>query len=139
TVDEKDAALVSAGAAARVVPTALPESKWAAKVDKVGSVPIGGAFEVRLALDPAAAAGDPALPGMTCAVKVTAYAKADAVVVPAVAVFSEELDEDKQYVYLAAPGHKPEKRAVVLGKRSGGKAEVVSGLAAGEEILLAKP
>jgi multidrug efflux pump subunit AcrA (membrane-fusion protein) len=137
-VEEKDLALVPAGATARVTPTALPEAKLAARVEKVGAVPIGGSFEVRLALDPGARAAARVVPGMTCTVKVTAYARDQVVVVPAVAVFAEELNEDQHYVYRYADG-KPQKQTVDVGKRSAGKAEILKGLNAGEEILLAKP
>ena len=64
--------------------------------------------------------------------------KGDAVTVPAVAVFDDELDEDKHYVFKAGAG-KPEKVTVTVGKRSGGRAEITAGLQAGDEILLAKP
>ena len=136
-VDEKDAALIPEGATAKLIPAAHPDSKLSAKVERMAVVPIGGSFEVKLAVD--GAAGVQVVPGMTCSVKVTAYAKPDAVVVPAVAVFNEELDEDKHFVYRPSANGKPEKQAVVVGKRSGGKAEVVSGLSAGDEILLSKP
>jgi macrolide-specific efflux system membrane fusion protein len=136
TVEEKDRSLASVGSACRVVPTALPEVKLAGKVERISRVPIGGAFEVVITFE--AAPGDAIVPGMACSAKVVTYANPDALTVPSVAVFDDELEEDRHYVYKFAPGG-PEKRTVRLGKRSGGRAEIVSGLEAGDEILLARP
>src|SRR5262249_55120894 len=134
SVDEKDLQNVPAGATCKVVPAAAPDAKLDGKIEKVGSVPIGGSFEVRASVD----ASDTAIvPGMACTVKVVAYGKEAAVTVPAVAVFEDELAEGKYYVYKAGPT--PEKRPVAVGKRSGGRAEITSGLKTGDEILLTKP
>ncbi len=135
-VEEKDRGLVAVGAACRVTPAALPDVKLAGKIDRVSRVPVGGSFEAVVAFD--AAPGDAVVPGMACTVKVTTYTNPEAVVVPAVAVFDDELDEDRHYVYVAAATG-PEKRPVTVGKRSGGRAEITAGLQAGDEILLAKP
>ncbi|HEY1376680.1 MAG TPA: hypothetical protein VGF55_07790 [Gemmataceae bacterium] len=135
-VEEKDRALVAVGAACKVTPAALPDVKLAGKIDRVSRVPVGGSFEAVVAFD--AAPGDLVVPGMACTVKVTTYTNAEAVVVPAVAVFDDELNDDKHYVYVAA-ANGPEKRPVTVGKRSGGRAEITAGLQAGDEILLAKP
>jgi multidrug efflux pump subunit AcrA (membrane-fusion protein) len=59
--------------------------------------------------------------------------------VPSKAVFSEELDEDQRYVYLVKKDAKPEKRTVTVGKTSGDKTEIISGLQDGDEILEEKP
>lgn len=134
-VDEKDRGLVAAGSACKVTPAALPEVKLAGKVERVSRVPIGGSFEAVVAFD--AAPGDAIVPGMACSVKVVTYTNPNAVTVPAVAVFDDELDEDKHYVYKV--GEKPEKVTVTVGKRSGGRAEITAGLSAGDEILLARP
>ena len=75
---------------------------------------------------------------MACAVKAVTYTNAEAVTVPAVAVFDDELDEDKHYVYRVGSDG-PEKRPVTVGKRAGGRAEITAGLQVGDEILLAKP
>jgi multidrug efflux pump subunit AcrA (membrane-fusion protein) len=135
SVDEKDRGLVTAGSACKVTPAALPDVKLAGKIERVSKVPVGGSFEAVVAFD--AAPGDAIVPGMACSVKVVSYTNPDAVTVPAVAVFDDELDEDKHYVYKA--GDKPEKVTVTVGKRSGGRAEITSGLSAGDEILLARP
>jgi multidrug efflux pump subunit AcrA (membrane-fusion protein) len=136
SVDEKDRSLVSVGSSCKVTPTALPDVKLAGKVERISRVPIGGSFEVVITFE--AAPGDAIVPGMACSAKVVTYMNPDALTVPAVAVFDDELEEDRHYVYKVASGG-PEKKTVTLGKRAGGRAEIVSGLDAGDEILLAKP
>ena len=75
---------------------------------------------------------------MTCSIKAVTYTNPLALTVPAVAVFDDEIDEDRHYVYKVAAGV-PERRVVKLGKRSNGRAEIKDGLEVGDEILLAKP
>ena len=136
SVEEKDRSLVAAGAACKVTPTALPEMKLAGKIERIGVTPIGGAFDVIVALDPAPP--EAVVPGMACSVKVVTYTKLDAIVVPAMAVFDDEADEDRHYVYKSGAGTS-EKRTVTVGKRSSGRAEITKGLEVGDEILLTKP
>ena len=81
-------------------------------------------------------------PGMACSVKLVLYRKADALTVPATAVFEDDwADAPSYYVYLAGThkdGKHP-KRPVKTGKSAGGKTEIVDGLAEGDEILTSKP
>jgi multidrug efflux pump subunit AcrA (membrane-fusion protein) len=72
---------------------------------------------------------------MACTIKLVAYQKADAVTVPASAVFTDELDDEKQFVYLTAKEGAHEKRPVKVGKRTESKLEIVEGLAEGDQIL----
>jgi multidrug efflux pump subunit AcrA (membrane-fusion protein) len=136
TVEEKDRGQVAVGAPCKVTPTAMPDVKLSGKIERIGRVPVGGSFEVIIALD--SAPGDAILPSMTCSVKAVTYMNPHALTVPAVAVFDDEIDEDRHYVYKVAAGV-PERRVVKLGKRSNGRAEIKDGLEAGDEILLAKP
>jgi multidrug efflux pump subunit AcrA (membrane-fusion protein) len=134
-VEEKDLQSVPVGATCKVVPAAFPDARLDGKVEKVSPVPVGGSFEARVSVD----ASLPGLvPGMACTVKVVPYNREEAVAVPVVAVFDDDADDDKHYVYRVGPDG-PEKRAVVTGKRAGGRIEITSGLKAGDEILLAKP
>jgi HlyD family secretion protein len=136
SVDEKDRGQAPAGALCKVTPTALPDLKLAGKIERVSRVPVGGSFEAIVTFG--AAPPDTIVPGMACTVKVVSYFNLEAVTIPAVAVFDDEANEDQHYVYM--PGSKaPEKHTVTVGKRSGGRAEITSGLQAGDEILLTKP
>jgi len=136
SIDEKDRALVSPGMPCRVTPTAMPDMKLAGKIDRINRVPIGGNFESLVTLD--SPPSEAIVPGMACTVRVQAYAADGALAVPAAAVFEDDSDEGKHYVYVStAKG--PEKKSVTTGKRSGGRVEITAGLQAGDEILLSKP
>jgi multidrug efflux pump subunit AcrA (membrane-fusion protein) len=138
TADEKEFRQISVGGACKVIPTATPDVKLDGKIDRVSTTPMSpGNFDVRASVE----LGDAKLyPGMACTVKLSPYLREKAIAVPAGTVFSDELDEDKMHVYVfrADPG-KFEKRSVVVGKKSGGKVEITSGLKAGDEIALSKP
>jgi multidrug efflux pump subunit AcrA (membrane-fusion protein) len=138
TVDEKELPNIRTGQKAKVVATANPDVKHAAKVEQVTSVPVTpGNFESKITLDAAPEVG--IVPGMACTVKLVPYQNADALTVPAGAVFTDDLDDDKQYVLLPQKNGKPEKKTVKVGKTSGGKTEITTGLQEGDEILTEKP
>jgi HlyD family secretion protein len=136
-VEEKDLQYVRPETKAKVVPAPYPQVRLAARVTQVLPVPLApGTFEARLALEGKDA---PSLvPGMACTAKLVPYAKADAITVPAAAVFGEELDEDQHYVFVAGKNGKREKRMVTVGKTSGNKTEILQGLQPGDEIYLEK-
>ena len=50
-----------------------------------------------------------------------------------------EGDEDQRYVYRIGKDGKEEKRSVKVGRASGTKIEITSGLEAGDEVLQEKP
>ena len=130
---------VRPGLPGKAVAAGYPDLKLPAKVREVSAIPVtAGSFEAKLTVDMPKDA-EALMPGMACTVKLVAYAKADALTVPATAVFSEELDEDKHFVYLLVKDGKHEKRTVTVGKKTDGKIEIVQGLQAGDEILLEKP
>jgi multidrug efflux pump subunit AcrA (membrane-fusion protein) len=139
TVDEKELQDLRARQACKVVPASNPDHKLTAKVVQVSSVPqAAGNFEARVILD---AGQDEAalMPGMACTVKLAPYRKEAAVVVPATAVFAEELDEDQHFVYLPGKDGKATKHPVTIGRTAAGKTEILQGLHEGEEILPEKP
>ena len=72
-------------------------------------------------------------------VQVVVVDKADALMVPAAAVGSEEDDADSKFVYVVVEGEAPAKRAVEVGRSKGDKVEVLEGLTAGDVILAEKP
>jgi HlyD family secretion protein len=138
SVDEKDLGSVRAGMQGKATPAPLPDVKLPAKVEKVSAIQVTPShFEARVSVGDF---NEPLLmPGMAASVKLIAYQKADALTVPAKAVFTEEDDEDVHYVYLQSKDGKSAKVNVTLGKKSGTKVEIVQGLAAGDVILLEKP
>lgn len=135
-VEEKDLGSLRPGMACKVVPTGFPDLRLPARIESVGTVPITpGNFEARVSVEPA----DGLMPGMGCNVKVAPYVREDALTLPANAVFAEELDEDKHYVWVPGKDGKGEKRPITAGKKVANKIEILSGLAEGDEVLQDKP
>jgi multidrug efflux pump subunit AcrA (membrane-fusion protein) len=139
TVDEKDLRLVRVGMTGKATSTMDPDVKFGVKVTEVSSIPLAsGNFEARFALD--MGKDDAAVvPGMNCSIKLVSYSKADALTVPASAVFTDDNDEDKHYVYRVGKDNVSQKQTVKTGKTSGGKTEILTGLLDGDEILTEKP
>jgi multidrug resistance efflux pump len=138
TVDEKDLHWIRPEVKGKAVPTPYPDLKLPAKVVQASAVPITpGNFEARLAVDVGVDAKE-IMPGMACIVKLLPY-EHEALTVPASAVFAEDFDEDKHYVYLPGKDGKPEKWSVTVGHTANGKTEIKDGLREGDEILQEKP
>ena len=139
TVPESQAQRIHAGQTAYVDPVGFIDQKLTAIVHRVGTVPMGGSgFDCQLTVA-SEALNEAIMPGMNCEMKLIPYKKSDALTVPLKSVFTEDLDPFKQYVYLVGKDGKPKKRTVTLGERNEKQVEVLSGLAAGEEILSEKP
>ena len=138
SVSEKDLRHVQKDFAGEAVPTAFPDQKLPVRVTSVAPIPGGSTkFDAIAGIE---LGEDSALvPGMTCKVKLLAYEKKDAIAIPEKALFHEEDDSDKAYVYLAANEDKPVKRTVKTGRKHGGKVEITQGLKDGEKILTEKP
>lgn len=137
TLEEKDRPLVKVGVPAKITATALPEAKLTGTVQSIADVPLGSSFEIRFALPEHP---ETIVPGMTCSVKIKAYAKDSALTLPAASVFADDADEDQHVVYLPAKeGKEPMKKAVKVGKRSGDKIEILEGLKEGDAVLKEKP
>ena len=136
-VDEKQLAKVKPGMAARIVPTANPDSTLSATGASLSAVPVAiGGIDATATFK----LGDPAtsvIAGMTCKVTLVPVLKPDALVVPASAVFVDDFDASKRYVLIAS--EKPERRDVKTGQRTDAKVEIVEGLKGGEKILTKKP
>jgi multidrug efflux pump subunit AcrA (membrane-fusion protein) len=138
-VSEKQIQHVRAGLKAIVRPTGFTDLKLPAIVQSVGSIPLGSKeFDARLtvAWDDAAAA---VVPGMTCDVKVLAYQKAGALVLPLSAVGSDDGTSPREFVALPGKDGKPKKHEVTTGKRNEKQVEILRGLAAGDEVLQEYP
>lgn len=139
TIDEKNLHWIKPGLEAVVQPAGYPDLKLDATVSEVDSVPSSsGKFEAKLKLKLVGDADD-IMPGMTCTAKLVPYVRREALVVPASAVFADDIDSEKRHVYLAVESGKPKKQAVVVGQKSGDKVEILEGLEDGDEILAQKP
>ena len=139
TVPESQLQRVRTGLQAVVRPVGFAGQKLSAVVERVGTIPMGSSgFDCQLTV---ASDGltSTIVPGMNCELKMIPYKKTDALTVPPKAVFTEDFDPAKQYVYLQGKDGKPQKRVVTLGERNDKQVEVLTGLAAGDEILLEKP
>src|SRR5262249_18343172 len=79
---------------------------------------------------------DPALrPGMTVQVSMVAKTANDAIVVPTAAIFKNS--EGADYVLLAGPDEKAHQKTGQVGIQSGERSQVVSGIAAGDPVIIA--
>jgi HlyD family secretion protein len=136
-IEEKDLHHIKSGLTTKIVPTADADTRLAGKIDSVSPVPVSaGKFLAQVRFD--VPKTSPWVPGMACSVKAVPYQKADALTVPVAGVFTDELDEDRHYVYLAGPP-RATRRDVTLGPKVGTRVEIISGLRAGEQILQQKP
>jgi len=134
---EKDLARVLVGYPAKVVPKAFPDVRLAARVRSVSTVPMAaGRFDAVLDL----AEEQPRLTaGMEAEARVVAESRPDALAVPRKMVFSEPLDDDARFVYVAVDGPEPRKRTVAVGRANDEFIEISAGLSFGEVILAEKP
>jgi multidrug resistance efflux pump len=134
-VPEKQLQNVVGGLKAIVRPTGYPDLRLPAIVQSVSGIPLGAKdFDLRLTVanDEAAAA---VVPGMSCDVRLIAYQKADALLVPVSAVGSDDDEPQKQFVSLVGKDGKTTRRQVTPGRRSDKQVEILAGLAEGDEIL----
>ncbi len=133
-VEEKDLHALREGLAARVAPAGYPDLKIPASLARVNPVPQGpGSFEARVALADQARGADRLMPGMACTIHLVSYKKDDALTLPSACVFED--DDGSSYVY----SKDRSKKAIKVGKASGGKVEVLDGLKEGDEVLAARP
>ena len=127
------------GVEGTAAPTGYPDLKWDAEVEEVSAVPTSpGSFDARLSVSPEKSAKR-VVAGMTCKIKLTPYAKSEAVVVPPKTVFSDPQDEEEKFVYLLDKNGKAEKQPVQVGKQTDKQVEIRKGLKAGDKILLEAP
>ncbi|MGO9114798.1 MAG: efflux RND transporter periplasmic adaptor subunit [Thermoguttaceae bacterium] len=139
TVPESQLQRVHTGLQAVVQPVGFAGQKLSAVVQRVGTIPMGSSgFDCQLTVA-SDGLNSAIVPGMNCEMKMIPYKKTDALTVPPKAVFTEEFDPAKQYVYRQGKDGKPQKRVVTLGERNDKQIEVLAGLAEGDDILLEKP
>jgi len=139
TVPEKELHHARAGLKGTARPIGYPDLRLPAIVNQVDAVPTSNTnfqAKITIALDRQA---EQLMPGMTCTVKLVAYEKKDALCVPARAVSTDELDDQKHYVYLVGKKGKPKKQAVTIGKKTDKQVEILKGLSEGGRILAEAP
>lgn len=134
SVAEKQLPNVRAGLKGFATPTSSPDSKLPTMVERIAAVPTStGTFDTTVAvtLDDSASG---ILPGMNCEVRMVSYFNRDAIAVPASAVGTDDLDPRKTFINRLGKDGKPEKREVVVGKRTDKLVEILKGVAEGDEI-----
>lgn len=138
TVPEAQLHRLRLGLSGVAIPNGFPDLKLPAVLSQWSEVPVGPAsFDAtfKVSLDKSVTG---ILPGMACKVKLTAYAKKDALAVPAQVVKTDEF-EDQQYVYLLDRAGKAVKRNVKVGEKTEKLLEITAGLAEGDKVLLEAP
>lgn len=134
---EKDLQNLRVGMTGKAVSVAYPNLTLPAKLDSLAAIPTAdGKFDSKLSIELGEAA-KALMPGMTCEVKLVAFDKPDAIVVPAAAVFEDAAG--KPYVYRVGADGSRQKTDITLGERSEKEVEIVQGLLEGDKILLEKP
>lgn len=138
-VGEADLRWIEAGLEGSVEPKARPRTYLPVVVTRVAQVPIAAdKFEVTAEVTmPKRSLG--VVPSMTGTARFLVYVKKDAVLVPSKAVFTEELDPTRRYVWVKGKADRPEKRPVEVGEPAGESLEILDGLREGETVLLEKP
>ncbi|ODS52055.1 MAG: hypothetical protein ABS36_18010 [Acidobacteria bacterium SCN 69-37] len=131
--DERNLAWIREGQVARASADAFPDRQFDARVDFVAPAVDArrGSIEVRLVVpDP-----PPGLrPDMTVSVELAVATEHDVVVVPSEAL--RDVTSGTPFVWVVE-GARVARRPVMLGLRGDGHSEIVSGLDAGAEVVLA--
>ncbi len=138
SVTEKDFAQIKAGLTGRASLIAFPSKRTGIRVESVAEVPSSDGQFVVVAI-PGEAWPTGAVAGMNCEVVVNAYNKPDAIVVPTKVIHGDLDTDGTRFVYVQTEGNKPERRPVVVGNTNAGDSEIISGLKAGEKVLLEAP
>lgn len=138
TVPEDQLHRLRPGLSGVAVPNGFPDLKLPAVLSQWSEIPAGpGSFDatLKVSLDKDNKA---IVPGMACKVKLTAYAKKNALAVPPSVVMTDEFD-DQRYVYLVGKDGKAAKRTVTIGQKTDKLLEIAEGLAEGDKVLLEAP
>ncbi len=135
-LEEKHLQNLGVGDQGVAIPTGFPNRYLNAKVKSVAFVPIAANKYDCVATVQLDKQTPVVMAGMTCSVELVVYQKDDALMVPDAAVFGKG---EKRFVYVQPNGQAAKKRLVVIGNKADGKTEIVSGLKAGELVLLKKP
>ncbi|HKE00760.1 MAG TPA: efflux RND transporter periplasmic adaptor subunit, partial [Planctomycetota bacterium] len=131
-VFETDAVEVSEGAEAEITSPALPNGAIAARVESVSAVvdPVRHTVPIRMEVDNAAGA---LRPNAYASVRFATRPQPNAVAIPATALVS---DGARQHVYVCENGSRFVRRDIVAAATTAGTTTVLSGLAAGESVVV---
>ena len=140
-IDENERGRVQPGLPVSQQFDAIPDRKFTGHISQIGTLastdfsggwPFPRNFSVEITLDQS----DPRLkPGMSADVRVTLDRVADALVIPTEALFQK----GGQTTVYVAHGSKFEERVIQVGRKSGDRALVTSGLKAGKRVALQDP
>jgi RND family efflux transporter MFP subunit len=135
-ISERDIRSIRPGKTGTAALTAARKTKLSAKVEQIDSVSRGGSFNSTMSVD---AVPEWITPGMKCQIRFVTHSNPSALTIPDTALHHDKIDMDKTFVYLPKDDGGFEKRTVNAGEKSGGKTEILSGLKAGEKVLLKDP
>lgn len=135
-VDEKDLHLLVPGLTGTLEPTGYPDAAVPVTLGPFVPAPKDGTFEGLFAAT-VRDGGVMLLPGMTGTIRCVVARRPEAITVPSQAVFRD--DDGSRHVLLVAADGKPTRRPVKVGLSSGGRTEIVEGLAVGDRIRTSKP
>ena len=139
TVPEKELHWMRRGLKGAVVPAGYPDLKLSSSITEIATVPFtAGSFTAWLKVSLGSEA-EALMPGMACSVKLVPYLERHALTVLEKAVFTDEIDDRKQYVYLLDKNGKPRKQRVTVGPKSEEKVQILEGLSEEDQILLERP
>jgi multidrug efflux pump subunit AcrA (membrane-fusion protein) len=138
SIAEADIAGIAPGLRGHIAPTAFASERLDVVVRSIDGIP-GEDGTYAMTLDLGAKSAKPIVAGMTGSVKLTTYFQPKAMTLPTKVIHKDELDEHKRYVWISGSNGQPERKEIVVGIEVGDKAEVLSGVAASDAVLLEKP
>ena len=138
-VPEKNLNQFKRGLRGTIQPAAYPSLRLSTTVTDITAVPVSaGNFQALLSVKVPGEA-EALMPGMACVAKFVTYLDRNALTVPASAVSTDKLDDQKHYVYLVTEAGKQKKRRVNIGNKTAEKVEILIGLEEGDQVLKEYP
>jgi multidrug resistance efflux pump len=139
TVPETQLHYLRPGLKGIATPTGYPDLKLSTEIDDVTDVPTApGSFDAGLAVT-LSRKSKWIMPGMSCKVKLVPYLKKDALVVPPKYIQTDDVDEDKNFVWVLDKDGKPQRRDIKVGEKTDKHVEILKGLTEGEKVSIEGP
>jgi HlyD family secretion protein len=136
-VAEADVAKLRVGATGRITPNAFKQDRVNVVVKSISNIPVAdGTFDVSFEL------GQTELPlvaGMTGSIKLVTYFNPRAMLVPTKLIYTDESDDQVQFVYVLSEDNKPIKKTVETGVVQGENTEIRTGIDSTAKVLVDKP